>query len=58
MLRFCSQLRSSGVARHSPILIMLDDGDTERLAKVLDLGVNDYLVRPVNTNELTARAKN
>ena len=57
VLRFCSQLRSSGVTRHSPILIMLDDGDTERLAKVLDLGVNDYLVRPVNKNELTARAK-
>ncbi|CAN0542536.1 unnamed protein product, partial [Laminaria digitata] len=57
VLRFCSQLRSSGVTRHSPILIMLDDGDTERLAKALDLGVNDYLVRPVNKNELTARAK-
>jgi two-component system cell cycle response regulator len=57
VLRFCSQLRSSGVTRHSPILIMLDDGDTERLAKLLDLGVNDYLVRPVNKNELTARAK-
>jgi two-component system cell cycle response regulator len=57
VLRFCSQLRSSGVTRHSPILIMLDDGDTERLAKVLDLGVNDYLKRPVNKNELTARAK-
>jgi two-component system cell cycle response regulator len=57
VLRFCSQLRSSGVTRHSPILTMLDDVDTERLAKALDLGVNDYLVRPVNKNELTARAK-
>lgn len=57
VLRFCSQLRSSGVTRHAPILIMLDEGDTERLAKALDLGVNDYLVRPVNKDELTARAK-
>lgn len=57
VLRFCSQLRSSGVTRHAPVLIMLDEGDTERLAKALDLGVNDYLVRPVNKNELTARAK-
>ena len=57
VLRFCSQLRSSGVTRHAPILIMLDEGDIERLAKALDLGVNDYLVRPVNKNELTARAK-
>ena len=57
VLRFCSQLRSNEVTRHSPVLIMLDDGDTERLAKALDLGVNDYLVRPVNKDELTARAK-
>ena len=54
VLRFCYQLRSSGVTRHAPILIMLDEGDTERLAKALDLGVNDYLVRPVNKDELTA----
>lgn len=57
VLRFCSQLRSNESTRHCPILIMLDDGDTERLAKALDLGVNDYLVRPVNKDELTARAR-
>lgn len=57
VLRFCSQLRSNEATRQAPILIMLDEGDTERLAKALDLGVNDYLVRPVNKNELTARAK-
>ena len=55
--RFCSQLRSSGVTRHAPILIMLDEADTQRLAKAVDLGVNDYLVSPVNKDELTARAK-
>lgn len=57
VLRFCSQLRSNEATRHTPVLIMLDDGDTERLAKALDLGVNDYLVRPVNKDELTARVK-
>lgn len=57
VLRFCSQLRSNEVTRHCPVLIMLDDGDTERLAKALDLGVNDYLVRPVNRDELTARTR-
>ena len=57
VLRFCSQLRSNEATRHGPILIMLDDGDSERLAKALDLGVNDYLVRPVNKDELTARAR-
>lgn len=57
VLRFCSQVRSNEATRQAPILIMLDDGDTERLAKALDLGVNDYLVRPVNKDELTARAR-
>ena len=57
VLRFCSQVRSNETTRQAPILIMLDDGDTERLAKALDLGVNDYLVRPVNKDELTARAR-
>jgi two-component system cell cycle response regulator len=57
VLRFCSQLRSNEATRHCPVLIMLDDGDTERLAKALDLGVNDYLVRPVNRDELTARTR-
>lgn len=57
VLRFCSQLRSNEATRHCPIVIMLDDGDNERLAKALDLGVNDYLVRPVDKDELTARAR-
>ena len=57
VLRLCSQVRSNETTRQAPILIMLDDGDTERLAKALDLGVNDYLARPVNKDELTARAR-
>jgi two-component system cell cycle response regulator len=57
VLRFCSQLRSNETTRHCPVLVMLDEGDNERLAKALDLGVNDYLVRPVNKDELTARAR-
>ena len=57
VFRFCSQVRSKETTRQAPVLIMLDDGDTERLAKELDLGVNDYLVRPVNKDELIARAR-
>ena len=29
---------------------------TDRLAKALELGVNDYLVRPIDRDELVARA--
>lgn len=56
-LRFCSQLRSMADTRNMPILVLVEEGDTKRLARALDLGVNDYLNRPVERNELLARLK-
>lgn len=56
-LRLCSQLRSNEPSRHVPILIIVEEGDKDRLAKALDLGVTDYLTRPVEANELLARAR-
>ena len=55
-LRFCSQLRTTEETRQMPILAVVDDGDIERLVRALDLGANDYLMRPVDRNELLARA--
>ena len=56
-LRLCSQLRSNEASRHVPILIVTEEGDKERLAKAMDLGVTDYLTRPLEANELVARAR-
>ena len=56
-LRLCSQLRSHELTRHVPILLMLDDGELQELAKGLDLGVTDYLIRPIDRNELRARVR-
>lgn len=56
-LRLCSQVRSLDRTRHLPILIMADAGDEARLLRGLDLGVNDYLMRPVDRPELLARVK-
>ena len=36
---------------------MIEDGNEERLAKALELGVNDYLVRPIDRDELVARTR-
>jgi two-component system cell cycle response regulator len=36
---------------------MIEDGNEERLAKALELGVNDYLVRPIDNDELVARTR-
>lgn len=56
-LRVCSQLRSNAETRHIPILLIVPDGDEPRLAKALELGVNDYLVRPIDGDELIARTR-
>jgi two-component system cell cycle response regulator len=56
-LRLCSQLRSLARTRPLPILAIVDPGEKERLLRSLDLGVNDYLVRPIDRNEMLARAK-
>src|SRR5271167_701144 len=54
-LRLVTQCRANETWRHLPILLIADDRDLPRLAKGLDLGANDYLVRPVDRNELLAR---
>jgi two-component system cell cycle response regulator len=54
-LRLCSQLRSLERTRQVPILIIVDPDDHERLMRALDMGVNDYLLRPVDKQELLAR---
>ena len=56
-LRVCSSLRSNETTRHIPILVLVEDGDTARLAKGLEIGVNDYLVRPIDKQELIARTR-
>ena len=54
-LRVCSQLKSMENTRQTPILIIVDPDDHQRLLRALDLGVNDYLMRPVDRQELLAR---
>jgi two-component system, cell cycle response regulator len=56
-LRICSQLRSLERTRHTPILMLADLEDREKILRGLDLGVNDYLTRPIDANELVARAR-
>src|SRR6201996_194840 len=56
-LRLCSQLRSLPEGRHVPILVVVSDGDRRKLTQALEMGVNDYLTRPVDKNELVARVR-
>ncbi len=54
-LRLCSQLRSLDRTRFLPIILLADRDDDPRIIRGLELGVNDFLVRPVEPHELTAR---
>jgi two-component system cell cycle response regulator len=56
-LRLCSQLRSLPEGRNIPILVVVSDGDRRKLTQALEMGVNDYLTRPVDKNELVARVR-
>ena len=56
-LRLCSQVRSLDRTRHLPIMMIIEPGDDARLLRGLDMGVNDYIVRPVDPNELLARVR-
>ncbi|SMF20785.1 response regulator receiver modulated diguanylate cyclase [Tistlia consotensis] len=56
-MRLCGQLRSQETTRQLPLLLVLDESDLPRLAKGLELGVSDYLIEPVDRNELRARVR-
>ena len=56
-MRLCSQLKTLESTRHTPILALVEEGDTKRLIRALEIGVNDYLIRPIDKNELGARVK-
>jgi two-component system, cell cycle response regulator len=56
-LRLCSQVRSIDRTRNVPILAVTDPENEARMVRGLEIGVNDYLVWPIDKNELLARAR-
>jgi len=55
-LRLCSQLRSLERTRFLPLLLVAEQGADDMVSRALDLGVNDYILRPIDPNELVARS--
>lgn len=56
-LRLCSQLRSLERTRNAAVLMLGESDDRARILRGLELGVQDFLVRPVDRNELLARVR-
>ena len=55
-LRLCSNLRSLERTRFLPLLLVTEPGAEDVIVRALDIGVNDYIVRPIDPNELVARS--
>ncbi len=56
-LRVCSQMRTAELTRTLPIILIAEEDDRPRVVRGLDLGVNDFIMRPVERNELLARVR-
>jgi len=56
-LRLCSQVRSLERTRNLPILAVAEADNNQRLVRGLEIGINDYLIRPIDKNEMLARVR-
>ncbi|TDR94389.1 PleD family two-component system response regulator [Enterovirga rhinocerotis] len=56
-LRLCGQFRSLDRTRDVAVLLLAEVEDRARVLRGLDIGANDFLLRPVDRNEMVARVK-
>ncbi|MFQ0814192.1 diguanylate cyclase response regulator [Brucella anthropi] len=56
-LRLCSQLRTIERTRLVPIILVVREDEGGLVVRALELGVNDYLMRPLEKLELFARLR-
>jgi two-component system cell cycle response regulator len=56
-LRLCSQLQSLDRTRNIAVLLIAEADDRARVLRGLDLGASDFVLRPVDRNELVARVR-
>lgn len=56
-LRLCSHMKSNESTRSVPIVMVGNDTDLEKVARGLEIGAHDYIMRPLDRNELLARIR-
>lgn len=56
-LRLCGQLRSLDRTRNVAVVLLSEIDDKARVLRGLDIGAHDFLVRPIDRNELLARVR-
>ena len=57
-LRLASRLRSAEATQDIPLLLIAEPEQKGRILRGFDLGANDWVMRPIDANELRARARN
>jgi len=55
--RVIARMRSGETTRHLPILAVVDADDQKRALRALELGAHDIIVRPIDEDEIVARAR-
>lgn len=56
-LTVCQQLKAAPFTRKTPILAIADANDKTIIVKGMEIGVNDFITRPIEVHELRARAR-
>jgi two-component system cell cycle response regulator len=57
-LKLASSLRAADATHEIPLLVVAEPEERESILRGFDLGANDWLVLPLDENELRARARN
>jgi YesN/AraC family two-component response regulator len=57
-LQLLEKLKSSDATRHIPVIMLTARADTRDKLKALRIGVDDYLLKPFDEEELLARIEN
>jgi two-component system, cell cycle response regulator len=57
-LKLVSILRASDATHETPLLLVGEPRDRERILRGFEMGANDWLVQPIDPNELRARVRN
>ena len=57
-LKLVSILRASDATHETPLLLVGEAGEKARILRGFELGANDWLVQPIDSHELRARARN
>ena len=57
-LKLIAMLRASDATHETPLLLVGEPDGKDRILRGFELGANDWLVQPIDPNELRARARN